>query len=127
MQIFFFLILLIELSRNIFNYIGRMSAQRIHREGFKRIQIHLGKEILKIDHHPAEDIHHIAMYLAIVRRCSDNCCAFEPDDAGRGNIACPCRTLLYNQAERFGESPGRIIRSASFRIFNNKSFILVRI
>ena len=42
-------ILLIELSRNIFNYIGRMSAQRIHREGFKRIQIHLGQEILKIE------------------------------------------------------------------------------
>ena len=43
------IILLIELSRNIFNYIGRMSAQRIHREGFKRIQIHLGQEILKIE------------------------------------------------------------------------------
>ena len=42
-------ILLIELSRNVFNYMGRMSAQRIHREGFKRIQIHLGQEILKIE------------------------------------------------------------------------------
>ena len=42
-------ILLIELSRNIFNYIGRMSAQRIHREAFKRIQINLGQEILKIE------------------------------------------------------------------------------
>ena len=42
-------ILLIELSRNIFNYMGRRSAQRIHREGFKRLQIHLGKEILKIE------------------------------------------------------------------------------
>ena len=43
------IILAIELVRNIFNYMGRMSAQKIHREGFKRLQIHLGKEILKIE------------------------------------------------------------------------------
>ncbi len=42
-------ILLIELTRNLFNYMGRLCAQRTHREGFKKLQIHLGKEILKIE------------------------------------------------------------------------------
>ena len=42
-------ILAIELVRNIFNYMARLCAQKVYREGFKKIQIHLGSEILKIE------------------------------------------------------------------------------
>lgn len=42
-------ILGIELTRNIFNYMARLCAQRIYREGFKQVQIHLGEEILRIE------------------------------------------------------------------------------
>ena len=42
-------ILAIELVRNVFNYMARLCAQKIYREGFKKIQIHLGSEILKIE------------------------------------------------------------------------------
>ena len=42
-------ILVIELFRNIFNYMARLCAQKIYREGFKQIQIHLGAEILRIE------------------------------------------------------------------------------
>lgn len=44
-----FVLLIIELIRNLFNYMARLCAQRIYREGFKKIQIHLGSEILKIE------------------------------------------------------------------------------
>ena len=42
-------ILGIELTRNLFNYMARLCAQRIYREGFKQVQIHLGEEILRIE------------------------------------------------------------------------------
>ena len=42
-------ILGVELTRNITTYFIRFSSQVIYRESFKKIQIHLGEEILKIE------------------------------------------------------------------------------
>jgi len=42
-------ILGVEMTRNVLNYIARIFTQIIHRETFKEIQIVLGEEILKIE------------------------------------------------------------------------------
>lgn len=42
-------ILAVEIIRNTINYFIRYSSQIIYRESFKKIQIHLGEEILKIE------------------------------------------------------------------------------
>jgi ABC-type multidrug transport system fused ATPase/permease subunit len=42
-------ILVVEWSRNIFNYLGTRSAQIIYREGVIKVQTRLGREILKLE------------------------------------------------------------------------------